>query len=216
MENREGSLVIDGVTVEPGSGDRRAWIYVPVSPDVERGPGGTPMLTVIEAGPTAFLQCTVRVALREEVLARTLARLKEIEPQADTLAPAPLSVERIALEIRSEAGWVSIADSKGSGMAPWTAALAAPLTPEQLAAIKSAAAGDRGHARLCARLLLTGPPGSFRRWETMHETTVRTATGTASASFTAAGQAASRAGDPTLVELGADLADALQTHDVRR
>ena len=121
MDDRAEPLVIDGVKIAAKNGDVRTWSYVPPRPSLERGPGGKPILTVIEAGSTAFLQCTTRLALHEDARAALLARLREIEPKAETLEAVPLSVERIALEVKTGSTWVAVAESKGSGMLPWTA-----------------------------------------------------------------------------------------------
>ena len=121
MDDHEEPLVIDGIKIVAKNGDRRVWSYMPPHPSLERGPGGAPMLTVIEAGATAFLQCTARVALYEEARTALLARLQEIEPQAERLEAAPLSVERVALEVKTGSTWVAVAESKSSGMPPWTA-----------------------------------------------------------------------------------------------
>jgi hypothetical protein len=211
MDDHQEPLVIDGVKITAKNGDGRAWTYVPPHPSLERSPGGTPMLTVIEAGPTAFLQCTARVALHEEARSALLARLQEIEPRAETLEAAPLAVERIALEVKTGSSWVAVAESKGSGMPPWTAALAATLAPDRLAAIKSAVAGERGRARLRAWIVLPASPATFQRSEATGEVHIETPTGTASARFTATADASSAAGTATALELGADLADFFST-----
>lgn len=216
MDDSKEPLVIDGVKVEAKDGDGRAWSYVPPRPTLERGPNGRPMLTVVEAGSTAFLQCTARVALNEDVRAALLARLKEIEPKAETLEAAPLSVERIALEAKTGSEWVAIAQSKGSGMPPWTAALAATLAPGPLAAIKSAVAGERERARLSARIVLPGSPAAFRLSEATGEARIETPTGAASASFAASHDVSSPAGAATALELSTDISDFFPKADSNR
>jgi hypothetical protein len=206
MKEREASLVIDGIELRQED-NGRAWTYVPRRPTLERGQNGAPMLQVIEAGSTAFLQCTARVALHEDARAALLASLKKQQPQAETLEVAPLSVERMALEARSDSTWVTIAESKSSGMPPWTAALAATLAPGPLAAIKSALAGGRTRARLRAWIVLPGSPAAFRRSTAASEVRLETPTGAASARFTAAAKASSAAGAATALELVADVAD---------
>jgi hypothetical protein len=207
MDDRAEPLVIDGITIVAKNGDGRAWSYVPPHPSLERGPGGTPMLQVIEAGATAFLQCTARVALHEDARAALLASLKKKKPKAETLEAAPLSVKRIALEVRPDSTWAAVAESKGSGMPPWTAALAATLAPDSLAAIKSAVAGERERARLRAWIVLPASPAAFRRSTAAGEVRLETPTGTASARFAATADASSAAGAATALELSADVAD---------
>jgi hypothetical protein len=216
MQDREESLVIDGIKLQPKDGDGHAWRYVPPRPSLERGPGGKPMLQVIEAGSTAFLQCTARIALHEEARAALLARLQEKRPQARTLEAAPLAVERITLEVMTGHDWVTVAESKGSGTPPWTAALAATLAAGQLAAIKSAVAGERKRARLRAWIVLPGSPAAFRRSETRSEARIKTPTGAASASFTASANASAPAGAATALELSADIADFFPTGESKR
>jgi hypothetical protein len=174
------------------------------------------MLQVIEAGSTAFLQCTARIALHEEARAALLARLQEKRPQARTLEAAPLAVERITLEVMTGHDWVTVAESKGSGTPPWTAALAATLAAGQLAAIKSAVAGERKRARLRAWIVLPGSPAAFRRSETRSEARIKTPTGAASASFTASANASAPAGAATALELSADIADFFPTGESKR
>jgi hypothetical protein len=216
MDDREKPIIIDGVKIAAKNGDGRAWSYVPPRPELERGPGGAPMLTVIEAGATAFLQCTARVALHEEARRALLARLKEIKPKAETLEPAPLSVERIALEVKTGSTWVVVTESKSSGMPPWTAALAATLAPDPLAAIKSALAGEKERARLRAWIVLPGSPAAFRRSTAAGEVRLETPTGAASARFAATADASSAAGAATALELGVDLADFFPAGESKR
>jgi hypothetical protein len=216
MDDHEEPLVIDGIKIVAKNGDRRVWSYMPPHPSLERGPGGAPMLTVIEAGATAFLQCTARVALYEEARTALLARLQEIEPQAERLEAAPLSVERVALEVKTGSTWVAVAESKSSGMPPWTAALAATLAPDSLAAIKSALAGEQERARLRAWIVLPGSSATFRRSAAAGEVRVETPTGTASARFTATADASSPAGTATALELSADIADFFPTGESNR
>jgi hypothetical protein len=216
MDDRKETLVIDGVKMAVKNGDRRAWRYVPPHPSLERSPGGAPMLTVIEAGGAAFLQCTARLALPEEARGVLLARLQEIEPQAETLEPAPLSVERMALEVKTGSAWVVVAESKGSGLPPWTAALATTLAPDPLAAIKSAVMGQRGHARLRAWIVLPASPAAFRRSTAAGEVRLETPTGAASARFAATADASSAAETATALELGADIADFFPSGESKR
>jgi hypothetical protein len=201
------SFVIEGVELKAKDASGRAWTYVPPRPALEKTGSGAPMLQVIEAGPAAFLQCTARVALNEDARAQLLATLKQKAPEAETLEAVPLSVERIALEAKVGNQWAAVAESTGSGTPPWTAALAATLTAEPLAALKSAVAGERDHARLIARIVLAGSPASFRRAETRGEARVEMPAGSAAASFAASTEAASAGGEPQRRELAVDIAD---------
>ena len=207
MKDREESLVIDGIELQPKDVAGCAWTYVPLRPALERGQSGAPMLQVIEAGSTAFLQCTARVALHEEARAALLTSLKKKQPQAETLEAAPLSVERIALEVMTGNDWVAVAESKGSDLPPWTAALAATLASGQLAALKSALAGEKKRARLTARIVLPGASASFRSAKAAGEARIKTPTGAASMRFSATADESSPASQATRRNLAADIAD---------
>ena len=207
MKDRQKSVVIDGIELNAKDEKGRAWTYVPVHPTLETNERGAPMLQVIEAGPAAFLQCTARVALNEDARARLLASLKQKEPEAETLEAAPLAVERITLEVKVGNDWRALAESKGSGLAPWTAALAATLASDPLAAIKSAVAGEKDHARLVAQVVLQGSSASFRRAETTGDARVETPAGAASASFATTTDSSSPGSPPERRGLAVDLSD---------
>src|SRR5262249_17308081 len=138
----EDVVVIDGITLEAADADARAWTYIPNRPAIDRDANGNPMFSIIEAGPVAFLQCTARLALSEDAQGQLLARLKAARPDAETLTPAIIGVQRITLEVSNGEMWEAIAESSSSGMPPWTAALAATLAPAPLAAIKAASGGE--------------------------------------------------------------------------
>jgi hypothetical protein len=209
MENPQKSRVIDGIELKTKDASGRAWTYVPVRPSLQTNETGVPMLQVIEAGPVAFLQCTARVALNEDARAALLANLRKQDPEAETLEPAPLSVERIALEAKTTDEWKTIAESKGSGSPPWTAALSVSLAPDQLAAIRSASEGEKDRARLVARMTLQGAPASYRRTESAADARIQTPAGTASAGFAAAAETSSAANPGEVRNLAVDLADCL-------
>ena len=206
-------VVIDGITLEPASENGQTWMYVPSGPVLELGPGGAPMLSVIEAGPVAFLQCTARVALNEATRARLLARLQEVRPAATTLDIAPISVERVALELKTADGWKQLADSRSSRMPPWTAALSAQLNPVALAAMKSAVAGERGHIRLTARIVRTAMPAVYQHAEAASTTRVDSSYGTSTSSFAAATHHASPATPARALDLDTDVAEFFRKGD---
>jgi len=177
-------VVIDGITLAAASSDDRVWTYVPNRPAIERSASGAPMFSIIEAGPVAFLQCTARLALNEDVQAQLLARLKAVRPEAETLEPASITVERITLEVSEGDVWKAVAESSGSGMPPWTAALSAALTPPQLAAIKAAAGGESRRVRLRASITPQPSPATYRRTEATGTTRLASPAGVVSASYT--------------------------------
>lgn len=200
-------VVIDGLELTPKDDSKRVWTYVPLHPTLEHNQSGRPMLQVIEAGATAFLQCTARVALNEDTRATLLARLREKKPQAEAIESALLSVEQITLEAKTDNEWVVIAHSKGSGISPWTAAFAATLAAGPLSAIKAAVAGQKDHARLKALIVLPGSPAALVRTESTTDSHTETASGTASTSFTTQTETTSSAKAATRRELTTDLAE---------
>jgi hypothetical protein len=209
----EQPVVIDGITLEPASADGQKWMYVPSGPVLELGPRDTPMLSVIEAGAVAFLQCTARVALNDAPRARLLARLQQVRPAAKTLEISPILVERVALELKTADGWNQLAASRSSGMPPWTAALSATLNPAALAAMKSAVAGERGHIRLTARIVRTPMPAVYQHAESASTTRVDSSYGTSTSSFAAATHHASPATPARALDLDTDVAEFFRKGD---
>lgn len=207
MKAGDESIVIDGFTLRPKDDGGRGWTYLPLAPTLERGASGAPLLQVIEAGAMAFLQCTARVALNEDARNALLLRLKQREPTAQTLEAAPLTVERMALEVRSGERWSALAESKGSGTAPWTAAFAATLDAGAIAAIKAALAGEPRCARLAVRIVLPGSPGTLRSAESTADARIETPAGSASVRVAMSVDASSPAREATAVDLDADIAD---------
>lgn len=207
MKAGDESMVIDGYTLRPQDAERRAWSYEPIAPSLERGAKGAPLLQLIEAGAIAFLQATARVALHEDARAALLRRLQEREPNARTLEAAPIAVERVALEVKTESGWTAIAQSPGLGTAPWTAALAATLDAAALAAVKAALAGERQRARLTARIVRRGSPATVRIAAARSETRIETPEGTSSTRVATVLDESSPASEPVALELDADIAD---------
>ena len=214
MDAPRKSFVIDGIELTATDDTARRWTYIPVRPALETNDQGTPIFQVIEAGSIAFLQCTARVALNESERSSLLARLKEKEPKAETLEAAALSVQRLALEIKAGNGWSALAESKGSGMPPWTAAFSLTLGPDALATLKSAAAGEKDRARLVARIVLQGSPSSFRRSETTRTSRVEAPGGSSSESFTSSTDASTSGTQPESRELVVDLSDCFSQRGV--
>ena len=97
-------------------------------------------------------------------------------------------------------------------MPPWTAALAATLAPDPLAAVKAALACEKDRARLKARIVVEGSPAITRHWAAAGETTTSTSTTRASARFTAEGDLSPAARAPVARELRADIASLLAEH----
>ena len=209
MNEPDATLIVDGIRLDASSADGRAWTYLPDRPSIELSGTGAPSLSIIDAGPVAFLQCTARVALNEPARARLLTRLQTIEPRAETLEAAPISVERVALEVKDGDAWVAVAESTSSGMPPWTAALAATLAPGPLAELKAAAGGEAGHARLRAWITLPGSVATSWRAESSASTRVETPGGSGTASYTTTTEQSSPGGAARAIELSGDISDEL-------
>jgi hypothetical protein len=201
--------LIDGVETYP-KGDGHTWLYIPDRPRLERSDTGTALLQVIEAGPVAFLQATLRLALPHEERDRLLAVLQATDPAVTDLVPAPLTVDRLALEVLTGT-WVTVAEGAGSGAAPWNAALGASLGPEATAAIKAAIDGRSGQARLVARFAVGGSPGSVHEATATAEALARTTEGAAYAAIQADLNASVEATEPTTREASADLSESFTT-----
>lgn len=219
MKPPPASLDLEGLRLQPLDDDGRIWCYRPAQPAFELDPAGRPQFKLIEAGGVAFLQCTARLALDEPRRAALLARLRLQQPQAASIEAEPLDVQRIALERPAgDGGWQSIAESRGSGMAPWTAALAATLDAGALQAIRRALQGERASARLLVQARLPAAPRVERRSEALHETRIDTRSDGVAASLnlrstrrasTGGGTAADAADAVPPLVFTADLADLL-------
>lgn len=210
MTESTDSVVIDGFALQRKADDKTGWTYVPRHPTLGVDSHGKPMLSILEAGAVAFVQCTAQVALRESDRAALLQKLQEVEPEARTLDAAPLTVDRIALEWLAEGGWSALGDSKGSGMPPWTAALAATLTAEALAALKAAISGESGRVRLSASLTLAGSHGTIRRVHQAGSVSVKTTAGETASSYAVETDTSAPGRAPAFLEMSADLADLLR------
>jgi hypothetical protein len=200
-----GTRRIEGVDTYP-KGDGHTWLYVPDRPRLELAETGTQLLQVIEAGPVAFLQATVRLALPDTDHARVLAVLQADDPAITDLVVAPITVGRLAIEANA-GSWRTVAEGPGSGSLPWNAALSATLDPPTTTAIKAAIDGQPGHARLVARFEVGGSPGSVHEASAMGEALARTPDWTAFVGIQARLDRSVEATAPTTREVTADLSE---------
>jgi hypothetical protein len=210
VNDPQDTIVIDGITLQRTGRETRTWTYVPRAPTLETDSAGKPALRIVEAGGVAFLQCTARVALRDDDRAALLQKLRHIRPDAEAIEAAPLTVHRVALEAFANGVWSSAAESAGSGMPPWTAALAVMLPAGALAALKAAVAGESGRARLAASLTVAGTPERVHRIREAGSVHVRTSAGETSSSFAVEIDGSTAARAPVRLELTADIADLLR------
>jgi hypothetical protein len=209
MTEERDSVVVDGVQLRAADREGRSWTYVPARPGLERDATGRPMLSIVEAGPVAFLQVTARVALSEQERARLLEGLRALRPAATSLEVAPIQVSRVALEVKEGDRWVAVAESGSSQMVPWTAALAATLEPSARAALRDAASGERGRARLRASIALPAAPQTIGYAEASGSVRAESPFVVAAASYTTSIGESSPAGPASSLELSADLSGEL-------
>ncbi|MFT3801361.1 MAG: hypothetical protein QM766_09105 [Burkholderiaceae bacterium] len=208
-------LIVRGFELLPIDADATRWRYRPRRPSLERKRDGTPMLQVIEAGGTAFLQATARVALDERERAELFDALKRERPAANSLEPLPLDVRRVVLEIGRDDGWSVLAESRGSGSAPWTAALAAMLDPAAVTALKAAMGGETGRARLVAYAVEPGSHAQTRCATATIDLKTRTSAGLESLAASIDIDRSTPATADRPLELSVDLADLFSSTDVR-
>lgn len=200
-----GARSVDGVEMR-AKGDGHTWLYVPDRPRLERSEAGTPLLHVIEAGPIAFLQATIRLALPDADRDRILATLQATDPTVTDLVADAIVVERLGLQARTET-WTTVAEGPGSGSVPWNAALSATLDAQTTAAIKAAINGEPGHARLVATFAVGGSPGSMHEASAAAEAFTRTTEGSAYIAVQADLDASVEATSATTREITADLSE---------
>jgi hypothetical protein len=206
MSTTAGALVVDGFhlrTLDPGE---RGWAYVPAFPTFESAADGTPMLSIVEAGSFAFMQATARLALSDAGRERLLRRLRAVCPHAERLDVAPIRVSRVTFEVRTDAGWHVVAESRSSGSAPWLAAFSATLTPEALTALRAAVSGEPGRARLRAWIATAFPAPAFRSAEASHSIHAETSSGVTTVQMSTSCTESAPANPPETLELESDIA----------
>lgn len=147
-------VVVEGIELRPDPADPAVWTYVPPGPLLERGPDGTPAISLLDAGTVTFLQVTCRLDLLDEDRSRVLASLRQKRPSGPTsIRPHAVNVRRVALQVKpTDGGWATVAEGASSGNPPWTTALSASLTTEQTLAVEAAISGTPDRARLTCDL----------------------------------------------------------------
>ena len=130
--------------------DPGACRYLPRRPDLQRGPDGRPLVTLIDMGTSGYLLFTARWAAPPEdleALRRELAaREGRMEPGRAVVSFAPVSSLRCdALMGDGSGAYDTVATSATSGMPPYDAAFNLFLQDERLARAKAALRGERGY-----------------------------------------------------------------------
>ncbi|MEZ0073232.1 hypothetical protein [Planotetraspora sp. GP83] len=139
------AIVLNGVEAWPDDAEPGVWTYVPPGPFLDRLPGGGRAIGLVEAGVVAFLQVTTRLDVPDQ----DRDAMRRGLPAGSDLRPAPVTVRRVAVEVRKpDGGWAPVAEGTSSGLPPWTTALSATLDAAQAAAVKAALGGARDRLRL--------------------------------------------------------------------
>ncbi|ACQ78617.1 hypothetical protein Bcav_0353 [Beutenbergia cavernae DSM 12333] len=140
------------------------WTYRPDAVGVARDARGRPSVTLIAAGDDAFLNLTTLLPADDDAvaaLAKELARREGVPPAELTLRPARLDVAPAELLVGDgDGGWICLARRVTSGVPPYSAAFAVPLSPARVAAVRAALDGTSG--QLAARYTLTEAPAPTR------------------------------------------------------
>jgi hypothetical protein len=130
-----------------------AYYYIPGDPQPQRDAAGTPMVTVVAAGPEGFLQLSVTwdaapdtlEALRHEIVSRQALK----NPAVVRLAFAPVTVHGVFLMLGDGSGNFSdLQQRASSGFPPYATVFSLQLTPEQHAQVIAALNGREGFLRL--------------------------------------------------------------------
>jgi hypothetical protein len=149
---------LGGVRVAAAGAPGAYW-YLPLAPSPQLGPDGAPAVGLLSAADAGFLQLTVQWDPPAAVLERLRDELATGSPVPVTLAPPPgLVVDAAALELDGE----TLAATRTSGFAPWTATFAVPLGAEALASAASALRGATGRLAVRFRARLDGAPADLR------------------------------------------------------
>ncbi|MGA4844265.1 hypothetical protein [Streptomyces sp. G45] len=144
-------VVVDGVELRPDPERPGSWTYVPPGPFLD----SPDAVSLLDAGPVAFLQLTSRIDLPD---GRRDAVRRGLGPGAD-IHPAQVRVTRVAVETKSPDGvWVAVAEGTSSGVPPWTTALSASLDGDRRDAARAALGGTAGWMALVAELTVAGRP----------------------------------------------------------
>jgi hypothetical protein len=205
MNDADCRIVIDGIELRER--ETGLWTYIPKGPGLERGADGAPLLSVIQAGATAFLQATARIDLPEVSRTTLLTKLRERHPNAREIRSDVADVPRVALEMKAAGDvWAPLAQGRSSSLPPFLAALSCRLHPAELEAVSAALGGERKRLRLAATVRLRNRPSRERRLDAVEELRVETQAGSAAAHTATHAREAGDSGMRTLY-LATDIAE---------
>jgi hypothetical protein len=142
--------------------DPNTLLYIPGAPTPQHSADETPMISLTMFAPFAFLQVSVQWDVLDEELDGLRAALAQHDPELDIdgvrLALAPVSVERVALELTEADGSIAeLQSTHSSGMPPFSALFNVQLSEAQQAAAASALNGRTGVLGVRYHAALTVP-----------------------------------------------------------
>ncbi|MBA3252448.1 MAG: hypothetical protein H0T66_19575 [Geodermatophilaceae bacterium] len=127
--------------------DGRTVTVVPGGPEPERGPTGTPMVTLLGAPASASLNVGVRWWPAEDELHRLLAaeaKRRKVDPALFRVAADSLSGVRTALHLRTGGEERELVAAGSSGTPPYSTVLSVQLTGAAVEAVRRALFGQAG------------------------------------------------------------------------
>lgn len=127
--------------------DGRTVTVVPGAPEPERGPDGTPMVTLLGAPTSASLNVGVRWWPGEAELRRLLAaeaKRRNVDPARWRVAADALAGVRTALHLRAGQAERDLVSAGSSGTPPYSTVLSVQLTGADVEAVRRALFGQAG------------------------------------------------------------------------
>lgn len=127
--------------------DGRTVTVVPGRPEPERGPDGTPMVTLLGAPAAASLNVGVRWWPPEDELARLLAaeaKRRQVDAAQFRITADALSGVRTALHLRTGGAERELVAGGSSGAPPYGTVLSVQLTGADVEAVRRALFGQAG------------------------------------------------------------------------
>ncbi|WP_029137251.1 hypothetical protein [Nakamurella lactea] len=148
-----GWTVVDGITVFP-TDDPAAWQYLPPG-EVVRLPDGRRSLSVVEAGPIAYLTVTTHLFAGPDLLTALRRSLADrVSVAADRIALTVVPVRRAAAELIIGEGNTPAATSFTSGTIGWDAAFQVSLDADAARQVRAGLSGRRDRLRIRYRVIV--------------------------------------------------------------
>ena len=140
MENEK---IFEGIRYYANPSMPNVYYFLPASPGPQTDPNGDPMLSLIGAGATWFLQMGTKWQAPSDILEELRQKLNiEHQDEAPILMNiAPISVEKVELVLYTQDDEKVLASSGSSGSYPFTAALNASIPSDLQEEVVSAIHG---------------------------------------------------------------------------